>query len=72
MSELLYQTVRCRVCGKEYLCTPEDDFYPDDPQDPQVGVCFSCLLRQNGLDPETTPVLVIDAGGNEIDPRDNT
>jgi hypothetical protein len=37
---------------------------------PDEGVCLACLLALNGLNPETTPVRVIDLDGGEIDPRD--
>jgi hypothetical protein len=69
-----WQQVTCSRCNRTYQCTPEDDYYGADPEGPlpgpDEGVCFSCLLALNGFDPETTPVQVIDIGGEEQDPRD--
>lgn len=67
--DLGWQMVQCKDCKRRYQCTPEDDFYGDH-KDASDGRCFPCLLRFNGLDPETTPVLVIDETGRERDPRD--
>ena len=54
-----WKQVVCRDCGREYTCTPE-------------GVCTSCLLAEHGMNPETTPLRVVDETGHEVDPRDNT
>jgi hypothetical protein len=62
------QEVACRACGRTYTCTPEDDYY--DADTPVSGVCLSCLLTEGGLDPDTTPVKVIDLTGKSTDPRD--
>lgn len=71
---LQWQKVTCRRCRRTYQCTPEDDYYghpPGSPQPgPEDGVCFSCLLMLNDLNPETTPVRVIDQHGEGQDPRD--
>lgn len=66
-----WKQVVCRDCTREYTCTPEDDYYGYE-RGPGQGVCTSCLLAENGLNPETTPLLVVDETGTEIDPRDNT
>jgi hypothetical protein len=67
-----WQQVTCRDCTRTYQCTPEDDYYGTGTGNPGPtgGVCFGCLLRREGLDPETTPVLVVDESGTELDPRD--
>lgn len=64
-----WQQVTCRACGRTYQCTPEDDYY-DAGGSLTGGQCFACLLRANGLSPDTTPVLVINERGGEWDPRD--
>ena len=69
-----WQQVTCRDCKRTYTCTPEDDYYglPGEglPRDASSGVCFACQLRAGGLDPEVTPVRVIDLAGRGTDPRD--
>jgi hypothetical protein len=57
-----YQPVKCSDCGREYICTPGDDYY--NATTATDGVCLSCLLAANGLDPQTTPVI-----GDGLDPR---
>jgi hypothetical protein len=64
----LWQQVTCSGCGREYTCTPEDDCY--GAHGLTSGVCFACLLRAGGLDPDTTPVQVVDLSGRGGDPRD--
>jgi hypothetical protein len=68
------QRVTCRDCQRTNICTPEDDYIgvPGEgrPDSPTSGRCFACALRAGGLDPETTPVLVIDLTGESTDPRD--
>lgn len=69
-----WQQVTCRACKRTYTCTPEDDYYgpPDGglPESATDGVCFRCSLRRGGLNPEVTPVRVIDLTGAGTDPRD--
>lgn len=69
-----WQEVTCRTCGRTYTCTPEDDYFGEPggapPEDATSGVCFGCLLKRGGLDPQTTPVQVIDLTGAGTDPRD--
>jgi hypothetical protein len=67
--DVRWQMVQCKDCKRRYRCTPQDDFY-GDREDLSDGRCFACLLRANGMNPETTPVLVVDEDGHEIDPRD--
>ena len=66
-----WKQVVCRDCGRGYVCTPEDDYYGFE-RGPGEGVCFACLLRGQGLNPDATPLMVIDCDGSEIDPRDAT
>jgi len=63
-----WQTVTCRTCKRRYTCTPEDDYYNADSA--TTGVCHGCLLAASGLNPETTPVRVINLTGGGTDPRD--
>ena len=63
-----WQPVTCRSCKRSYQCTPEDDYYGGDSA--TTGLCFSCLLTEGGMDPEVTPVQVIDLTGTGTDPRD--
>lgn len=62
-----WQQVTCAGCKRSYECTPADDYYNATTLDD--GVCLSCLLAEKGMDPETTPVRVIDDCGEEWDPR---
>jgi hypothetical protein len=68
------QQVTCRDCKRAYTCTPEDDYWGTPgqglPDSAASGLCFSCLLKAGGLNPETTPVQVIDLTGAGTDPRD--
>jgi hypothetical protein len=63
-----WQQVTCCKCGRTYTCTPEDDYY--NAESVTSGVCFRCLLSAGGMNPETTPVQVIDLTGTGTDPRD--
>jgi hypothetical protein len=62
------EEVACRACGRTYTCTQEDDFY--DADTPTSGVCLHFLLIEGGMDPDTTPLTVIDLTGESTDPRD--
>ena len=68
-----WQQVTCRDCKRTYTCTPEDDYWGDPgvlPDSATSGRCFACMLKAGGLDPEVTPVQVIDPTGAGTDPRD--
>lgn len=69
-----WQQVSCSSCGRTYTCTPEDDYFglPGEglPGSATSGVCFGCMLKAGGMDPQKTPVLVIDLDGKGTDPRD--
>jgi len=68
------QQVTCRDCGRTYTCSPADDYFRPDGEPPltgpESGVCFGCLLRMNGLDPQRTQVMVRDLDGRDLDPRE--
>ena len=69
-----WQQVTCRDCKQTYTCTPESDYFGDAsgdlPDSATSGRCFACLLKLGGMDPETTPVRVINLTGAGTDPRD--
>jgi hypothetical protein len=49
-----WKQVKCRTCGREYTCTPDDDYY--NSTNATDGVCEKCLLNKAGI---TTPPIVI-------------
>jgi hypothetical protein len=51
--DLGYQDVKCSGCGKEYVCTPNEDYY--NATDANDGVCWDCLLEQKGMNPQAEP-----------------
>lgn len=63
-----WREVTCRECSRTYTCTPEDDYY--DAETATSGLCFRCLLIAGDMNPEVTPVQVIDLTGAGTDPRD--
>jgi hypothetical protein len=69
-----WQQVTCRTCKRTYTCTPEDDYYGEPgggrPGSATSGVCFGCMLKRGGMNPDATPVQVIDLTGMGTDPRD--
>jgi hypothetical protein len=69
-----WQEVTCRECKRTYTCTPEDDYYgragEGRPDSATSGTCFRCMLTAGGMNPEVTPVRVIDLTGRGSDPRD--
>lgn len=49
--DLRHADVKCRKCGKEYVCTPEQDYY--NATTATDGVCWDCLLEDNEARPQT-------------------
>ena len=46
--------VKCRKCGREYVCLPHDDYYhtPDQPNEARTtlnGICEPCLFAENNI-----------------------
>lgn len=67
-----WQQVTCCDCRRQYRCTPADDYWALPGQEitgPEDGRCFSCMLAAHGMDAEVTPVRVLDADMNPVDPR---
>lgn len=50
MSDAFWQMVKCSGCGREYRCTPMDDYYNNTTL--SDGVCEQCLLALAGMDPK--------------------
>ncbi len=48
------QQVKCKVCQREYVCTPDDDYY--DFTNAEDGTCELCLLKEAGIE---GPAIVI-------------
>ena len=44
-----WQMVKCADCGKEYQCTPTEDYFNNTTL--TDGLCWSCLLKFNDLNP---------------------
>jgi hypothetical protein len=67
---LAYKDVTCSNCGKEYVCTPHNDYYhppeigPDEYTD-ENGLCWDCLLAQKGMKPQPEPDYI----GGDSEPR---
>lgn len=52
-ASLGYADVKCKECGKEYVCTPEQDYY--NATTPNDGVCWDCLLKETKTKPIPEP-----------------
>lgn len=51
--DLQYAEVICRECGKEYTCTPEQDYY--NATNNLDGVCWDCLLKESNMKAQAEP-----------------
>lgn len=47
--------VTCKDCGRQYQCTPWDDYY--NATNEHDGVCTNCLLIANNIE---GPLIVVD------------
>jgi len=52
----VWKKVTCKDCGREFVFTPNDDYYGSST--PTDGVCESCLFKAAGIAPNT-PVIVV-------------
>lgn len=43
-----YARVRCAKCEKEYICTPDHDYY--NATTATDGLCWSCMLTIAGME----------------------
>ena len=48
-----WQDVKCAGCGKEYQCTPEQDYFNNTTL--EDGVCWDCLMVESGMKPCPEP-----------------
>ncbi len=48
------QHVVCRSCEREYICTPNEDYY--DFTNGTDGVCESCVFNEKGID---EPIVIV-------------
>jgi hypothetical protein len=67
------QQVTCKRCHRTYVCTASDDYYgmgEHRASGPDDGYCFACLLAENNIDADKTPVIAIDTEGRILDPRE--
>ena len=55
---LCYKPVRCKACGREYVCTPNDDYYNCTTS--TDGVCLKCLMESN----EAKTVVIVSRPNN--------
>lgn len=51
-----WKEVKCADCGKEYQCTPEQDYYNNTTL--TDGLCWDCLLKQGNMRPQSEPPYV--------------
>jgi len=57
--DLQYAEVKCRGCGKEYVCTPDEDYY--NATTPTDGLCFKCLVEDTNIEQDEEEVPVVGA-----------
>jgi hypothetical protein len=54
-----WQEVTCSECGKQYVCTPDQDyFHPDDfigRKTLESGLCWDCFMEYHGMKPQPEP-----------------
>lgn len=57
-----WKEVKCRVCGREYTCTPADDYY--NCTNATDGVYEKCLLQPYGISSISAAALPMDVNSN--------
>jgi hypothetical protein len=58
VTDLRYQMVWCRGCGKQYRCTPDQDYFhkPETGEPMEInGYCWDCFLEATGMRPQSEP-----------------
>jgi hypothetical protein len=55
-ADLRHAEVRCRECGKEYVCTPDQDYF--NATNNTDGLCWDCLMAEQGLKAQPEPEVV--------------
>jgi hypothetical protein len=67
--DLRYAEVKCAKCGKEYQCTPSQDYFhpdgkfigedfdhfPPDKKTTDNGYCWDCFLEVTGMKSQPEP-----------------
>lgn len=48
-----WEMVRCRECGREYRCTPSQDYF--DATTLSDGLCWDCFLIDRDAPPQPEP-----------------
>lgn len=51
--DLRYAEVKCVDCGKEYICTPEEDYFclagTEDDATATNGYCWTCFMKATSM-----------------------
>jgi hypothetical protein len=54
-----WQEVKCAGCGKEYTCTPQQDYFTPagftEPKTLTNGYCWDCFMEVTGMKPQPEP-----------------
>ena len=56
-ADLQFADVKCKECGKEYKCTPNEDYY--NATNATDGVCWDCLLVEKDMEPHPEPTVPV-------------
>jgi len=51
--DIRWEMVRCRECGKEYRCTPSQDYF--EATTTTDGLCWDCFLPFKGMPSQPEP-----------------
>jgi hypothetical protein len=55
-ADLRHAEVRCRECGKEYVCTPDQDYF--NATNNTDGLCWNCLMEESNMKAQPEPEVV--------------
>jgi hypothetical protein len=58
--DLRYKPVKCAGCGKDYTCTPDQDYFQPNGTDPEEwtadnGYCWDCFMKVTNTKPQPEP-----------------
>ena len=48
-----WQQVKCAGCGKEYQCTPSQDYFESTTL--EDGFCWDCFMKNQDMPPQPEP-----------------
>jgi len=54
-----WQPVTCKNCGKQYICTPSEDYYAlrgETLTSLEDGLCWDCFMAATGMKPQPEPL----------------